>query len=60
MMLLFCISNSGNTPEIKVLIPLIKRAHNMIIAITGNTESFLGEEANFILNAYVEKEACPK
>ena len=54
-----CISNSGNTPEIKVLIPLIKRAHNKIIAITGNTASFLGEEADFILNAHVEKEACP-
>lgn len=54
-----CISNSGNTPEIKVLIPLIKRAHNKIIAITGNPESFLGEQVDFILNAYVEKEACP-
>ncbi|WNH11662.1 KpsF/GutQ family sugar-phosphate isomerase [Thalassobellus suaedae] len=54
-----CISNSGNTPEIKVLIPLIKRANNKIIAITGNSKSFLGEEAHFILNSYVEKEACP-
>ncbi|MFI1745844.1 KpsF/GutQ family sugar-phosphate isomerase [Thalassobellus sediminis] len=54
-----CISNSGNTPEIKVLIPLIKRANNKIIAITGNSESFLGEQANFILSSYVEKEACP-
>ena len=54
-----CISKSGNTPEIKVLLPLIKRAHNKIIAITGNSESFLGQQANFILNTYVEKEACP-
>ena len=54
-----CISNSGNTPEIKVLIPLIKRANNKIIAITGNSQSFLGEEAHFVLNSYVEKEACP-
>lgn len=54
-----CISNSGNTPEIKVLIPLIKRAHNKVIAITGNAKSFLGEEADFILNSYIEKEACP-
>ncbi len=54
-----CISNSGNTPEIKVLIPLIKRANNKIIAITGNSKSFLGEEADFTLNSYVEKEACP-
>lgn len=54
-----CISNSGNTPEIKVLIPLIKRANNKVIAITGHAESFLGEEADFILSSYVEKEACP-
>ena len=54
-----CISKSGNTPEIKVLIPLIKNSENKIIAITGNTESFLGKNADFILNTYVEKEACP-
>lgn len=54
-----CISKSGNTPEIKVLIPLIKSANNTIIAITGNTGSFLGQQANYVLNAFVEKEACP-
>ena len=57
--IVICISNSGNTAEIKVLIPLIKRANNKIIAITGNKESFLGQHANYILNAFVEKEACP-
>ena len=54
-----CISKSGNTPEIKVLVPLIKNYKNKIIAITSNKESFLGTEANFVLNAYVDKEACP-
>lgn len=54
-----CISKSGNTPEIKVLIPLIKSAKNKIIAITGRKDSFLGEQADYVLNAYVEKEACP-
>lgn len=54
-----CISKSGNTPEIKVLIPLIKRSKNKIIAITGNGASFLGQQADHILNAYVEKEVCP-
>jgi len=54
-----CISKSGNTPEIKVLVPLVKNFGNSIIAITGNTNSFLGEHANFTLNTYVEKEACP-
>ena len=54
-----CISKSGNTPEIKVLVPLIKNYGNKIIAITGNTASFLGKNADFTLNTYVEKEACP-
>ena len=54
-----CISKSGNTPEIKVLIPLIKNSQNKIIAITGNKDSYLGQNADFALNAYVEKEACP-
>jgi arabinose-5-phosphate isomerase len=54
-----CISKSGNTPEIKVLVPLIKNYGNKIIAITGNIESFLGKNADYVLNSYVEKEACP-
>ena len=54
-----CISKSGNTPEIKVLVPLIKNSDNKIIAITGNADSFLGTNADFTLNTYVEKEACP-
>jgi arabinose-5-phosphate isomerase len=54
-----CISKSGNTPEIKVLVPLIKNYGNKVIAITGNPESFLGTNANFTLNSYVEREACP-
>lgn len=54
-----CISKSGNTPEIKVLVPLIKRAKNKMIAITGNKASFLGQRADFILDTYVEQEACP-
>jgi arabinose-5-phosphate isomerase len=54
-----CISKSGNTPEIKVLIPLLKRASNPLIAITGNKNSFLAEKADFVFNSYVEKEVCP-
>lgn len=54
-----CISKSGNTPEIKVLVPLIKNSNNKIIAITGNADSFLGTQADFTLNTFVEKEACP-
>ena len=54
-----CISKSGNTPEIKVLVPLIKNFKNTLIAITGNKDSFLGKQSDYVLNAYVEKEACP-
>jgi arabinose-5-phosphate isomerase len=54
-----CISKSGNTPEIKVLVPLIKKGGNKLIALTSNRNSFLGTEADFILHAYAEKEACP-
>lgn len=54
-----CISKSGNTPEIKVLVSLIKNYGNKIIAITGNIDSFLGKNADFTLNTFVEKEACP-
>ncbi|MGJ8731788.1 MAG: KpsF/GutQ family sugar-phosphate isomerase, partial [Cellulophaga sp.] len=54
-----CISKSGNTPEIKVLVPLIKRGGNILIGMTGNTDSFLAQQSNFVLNTYVEKEACP-
>ena len=54
-----CISKSGNTPEIKVLVPLIKNFKNTLIGITGSPDSFLGQQADFIINSFVEKEACP-
>lgn len=54
-----CISKSGNTPEIKVLVPLIKNFGNTVIAIVGNTDSFLAHEADIVLNTTVDHEACP-
>ena len=54
-----CISKSGNTPEIKALLPFIKNMGNSIIALTGNMDSFLAKEANIALDVSVEKEACP-
>ncbi len=54
-----CISKSGNTPEIKVLIPLLKKAKNPLIAITGNIKSVLAEQADFVFNSFVKKEVCP-
>tara|TARA_B110000967_G_scaffold12518_1_gene12171 strand:+ start:810 stop:1775 length:966 start_codon:yes stop_codon:yes gene_type:complete len=57
--IVICISKSGNTPEIKVLIPLLKNAKNTLIAITGNMKSMLAEQSDYVFNSYVEKEACP-
>jgi len=54
-----CVSKSGNTPEIKVLIPLVKNFGNKLIAIVGNTDSFLAREADIVLNTTVAHEACP-
>lgn len=57
--IVICISKSGNSPEIKVLVPLLKRFGNILIAITGNMSSFLAKEADHILNTTIEAEACP-
>jgi len=54
-----CLSNSGNTAEIKVLIPLIKNQENTVIAMTSNKNSFLAKQADALILAYAEKEACP-
>lgn len=54
-----CISKSGSTPEIKMLVPLIKRGKNKLIGMTGQLDSYLAHQADFVLNTYVEKEACP-
>ena len=53
------ISKSGESPEIKVLIPLIKNFGNCLIAITGNTQSYLAGKSDFVFNTTVEQEACP-
>jgi len=54
-----CISKSGNTPEIKVLAPLLKAGGNKLIALVGDTKSFLAEQSDYVLSTYVAKEACP-
>jgi arabinose-5-phosphate isomerase len=53
------ISKSGSSPEIKVLVPLIKNFGNILIAMVGNTDSDLARHANILLNTTVEQEACP-
>jgi len=57
--IVICISKSGNTKEIKLLVPLIKKLGNKIISICGNLNSYLAKESNFCLDVSVEKEACP-
>ena len=56
---IICISKSGNSPEINVLVPLLKRFGNTLIGMTSDLNSFLGKESHFILHAYVDNEACP-
>ena len=53
------ISKSGDSPEIKVLVPIVKNFANEIIAMVGQTESYLAQHADYILNTTVDKEACP-
>ena len=53
------ISKSGESPEIKVLVPLIRNAGNILIGIVGNIASYLANNATIILNTTVEQEACP-
>jgi arabinose-5-phosphate isomerase len=52
-----CISKSGDTPEIKVLVPLIKRLGVSLIAMVSNKQSYLGQQADFVLHALADKEA---
>jgi len=53
------ISNSGESDELNVIIPVLKRAHVALIAITGNPASTLGQHADVVLESTVEQEACP-
>ncbi len=57
--IVICISKSGNTPEVKVLIPLLKRTGAKLIAMVCNTNSYLASNADFVLNASIDQEACP-
>jgi arabinose-5-phosphate isomerase len=53
------LSKSGDSPEIKILVPLIKNFRNTIIAICGNMQSYLANSADIVLNTTVSEEACP-
>lgn len=57
--IVMCISKSGNTPEIKLLAPLLKQSGNKMIGMIGHLNCELAQQADLILNTHVEKEACP-
>ena len=57
--IILCISNSGNSPEIKVLAPLLKRYGNILIGMTANKASFLAKSSDLTIQSYVAKEADP-
>lgn len=57
--IVICISKSGETPEIKNLVPLLKKGGNLLIGMVGNTNSFLASQSNYIINCSIEAEACP-
>lgn len=57
--MVMCISKSGDTAEIKALLPLLKGMGNDLVAMTGNTDSFLAQQSDYVLNTSVDKEACP-
>lgn len=54
-----CLSKSGETAEIKVLVPLLKQHGSSLVAIVGNTSSYLASQADYVINATVAREACP-
>lgn len=56
---IICLSKSGDTPEIKVLVPLLKIMGNKLIALVGNVDSFLARNADLVINSTVDREACP-
>jgi arabinose-5-phosphate isomerase len=57
--IVFILSKSGNTPEIKVLVPLIKNLGNTLVSIVSDLNSYLAVQSDFVINAHVDKEACP-
>ena len=53
------ISKSGDSPEIKVLVPLVKNFGNKLIGMVGNVHSYLATHADVVINTTVSQEACP-
>lgn len=54
-----CVSKSGESPEIRLLVPLLRNFRNPLVAIVGNLQSVLARQADFVLDTTVDQEACP-
>ncbi len=57
--MVLCISKSGDSPEIKVLVPLVKSMGNPLIGMVSNDKSFLARQSDLLLHIPIEREACP-
>ncbi len=57
--IVICISKSGNSPEIKMLVPIIKKRNHILIGLTAKLDSFLAKKSDHVIYTYVKKEACP-
>lgn len=57
--LVLCISQSGNTPEIKLLVPMIKNGGNVLLGMTGTADSYLAQQSDILLLSSITEEACP-
>ncbi len=57
--IIICLSKSGETPEIKVLVPLLKQHGSLLISIAGNINSYLALQSDYVLDTTVSREACP-
>ena len=57
--IVICLSKSGDSPEIKMLVPIIKKRNNILIGLTAKLNSFLAKKSDHVIYTYVKKEACP-
>ena len=57
--IIICLSKSGETPEIKVLVPLLKQQGSLLISLVGNTGSYLALQSDYVIDTTVSREACP-
>ncbi len=57
--IVLCISKSGDSPEIKVLVPLVKSMGNTLIGMAANAGSFLATQSDYLLHTPIDREACP-